>query len=459
MSRIPKIIHQTWKSHDLPEKYIKLVNSWKNKHPDWEYKLYDDHDCIEFIQKYYNELFDTYQSLEEPVMKADMFRYLIVYHFGGLYADLDTEALKSFDELLNGNSKMIIGVELEFDNTILLKMAPVYNNFYKKNNLNKQYIQYCFLSEAKNPLLLEIAKEIARDKHKVFDSIKHANTIIKTGPGIFSKIVQKYINNGYPIKVLDTKYFSGIRSAIKHYLFGINNPAKESYIKHYEMSSWRGQNDLVYTLASCLILGLLINCKIGNYRKIQLTLEEEDADNDRFSLENLEITVSDEYMYYIIQLHNYTINAWEYLKEKGDITGDFSLSNKDAIKQIRTLIVLGLKSDYPFSFNYRGRPYAYSNTKFFKKVDLDDANNTTMLMEYLKEQVALITLRYTQKIIRIKRPPKIKAKPTAQLKSKPKAKVKSKLKSKPNKEQQIANIPRPSKSDRRRGGRRRRGND
>ena len=135
-------------------------------------------------EQYYHELFDTYQSLEEPVMKADMFRYLIVYHFGGLYADLDTEALKSFDGLLKGNSKMIIGVELEFDNTMLLKMAPVYNNFYKKNNLNKQYIQYCFLSEAKNPLLLEIAKEIARDKHKVFDSIKHANTIIKTGPGI-----------------------------------------------------------------------------------------------------------------------------------------------------------------------------------------------------------------------------------------------------------------------------------
>ena len=258
MSRIPKLIHQTWKSYDLPEKYITLVDSWKKMHPDWKYKLYDDQDCIEFIQKYYPELFDAYQSLEEPVMKADMFRYLIIYHFGGLYADLDTEALKSFDELLKDNSKMIIGVELEFDNTMLLKMAPVYNNFYKKNNLNKQYIQYCFLSEAKNPLLLEIAKEIARDKHKVFDSIKHANTIIKTGPGIFSKIVQKYINNGYPIKVLDIKYFSGVQSAIKHYLFGINNPSKESYIKHYEMSSWRGQNDLVYTLTSCLILGLLI---------------------------------------------------------------------------------------------------------------------------------------------------------------------------------------------------------
>ena len=50
MSRIPKLIHQTWKSYDLPEKYITLVDSWKKMHPDWKYKLYDDQDCIEFIQ-------------------------------------------------------------------------------------------------------------------------------------------------------------------------------------------------------------------------------------------------------------------------------------------------------------------------------------------------------------------------------------------------------------------------
>ena len=258
MYNIPKKIHQTWKSKNIPENYKNLVDSWKNKHPSWEYNLYDDQDCINFIKNYHPNLLHGYLILKEPVMKADMFRYLILYQFGGLYTDLDTEALKPFDSLLDGDYKMVIGIELDFDKTSFSKMAPVYNDFYKKNNLNRQYIQYCFLSAPQNPILLEIAIEIARNADKQLHPIKQVNTIIKTGPGIYSKIIQKYIDKGYPVKVLDTKYLSGIESTIQHYLLGINNPSKDSYVKHHEMASWRDKNDIIYTLMACVVLCLFI---------------------------------------------------------------------------------------------------------------------------------------------------------------------------------------------------------
>ncbi len=81
MYNIPKKIHQTWKSKNIPEKYKKLVDSWKNKHPSWDYNLYDDQDCINFIKNYHPNLLHGFLTLKEPVMKADMFRYLILYQF------------------------------------------------------------------------------------------------------------------------------------------------------------------------------------------------------------------------------------------------------------------------------------------------------------------------------------------------------------------------------------------
>ena len=255
MSRIPKIIHQTWKSRDLPENYKKYSNSWKNKHPEWEYKFYDDDDCIQFMSFYYPQFLNCYNSLEIPVMKADMFRYLVLYQFGGIYADIDAECLKSVDELLD-DSLMIVGIDLDFSN-FWMKFSPMYS-FYKKHNINKQYVQYVFISQPKNHILLEIVDAICNYPTAKLDKNYFKNTFLKTGPGIFTKIVDKYVKKGDSIKVLNIKDFNGADNTILRYIMG-QNSAKESYVKHHEAGSWKGSDDLIYILSSCLIIALLIS--------------------------------------------------------------------------------------------------------------------------------------------------------------------------------------------------------
>ena len=256
MSKIPKIIHQTWKSKDIPDKYKDFVNSWKNLHPDWEYRLYDDDDCIHFVQAHYPQFLNAYLKLPTPVMKADMFRYLAVHQFGGVYADLDVKAFKSFNSLLTGNYDMIIGLEIDFNYTKSAKFAPVYKNFYSKWGIDKQYAQYCFMATPKNPILLKIVNSIVKDIDKIFHSNTQVNTIVKTGPGIFTKIIEK--NKNSRLKILDLKLFGGIRNIILHYFFGVNKPHKESYVQHYELASWKNKDDIIYTLLSCVVLALLI---------------------------------------------------------------------------------------------------------------------------------------------------------------------------------------------------------
>jgi hypothetical protein len=47
---VPKILHQTWKSREIPEKWKAAQQSCLSLHPDWEYKLWTDADGLEFIE-------------------------------------------------------------------------------------------------------------------------------------------------------------------------------------------------------------------------------------------------------------------------------------------------------------------------------------------------------------------------------------------------------------------------
>lgn len=40
--RVPKIIHQTWKSKDVPEQWRAAQASCRDLHPDYEYRLWTD---------------------------------------------------------------------------------------------------------------------------------------------------------------------------------------------------------------------------------------------------------------------------------------------------------------------------------------------------------------------------------------------------------------------------------
>lgn len=108
--KIPKIIHQTWKTNDIPyDVYPKeWVDSWKHFHPDWEYRLWTDEDNRRLISEHYPDFLPVYDNYPADINRADAARYFILYHYGGLYVDLDFECLKSFDVLID-NQEMVLG--------------------------------------------------------------------------------------------------------------------------------------------------------------------------------------------------------------------------------------------------------------------------------------------------------------------------------------------------------------
>lgn len=92
---IPKIIHFIWLGSPLPEKAKALIATWRDHHPTWEIRIWDDAALALFPLQ--NQVaFETAQNFGE---KSDILRYEILYQFGGVYADTDVECLQPLDFL------------------------------------------------------------------------------------------------------------------------------------------------------------------------------------------------------------------------------------------------------------------------------------------------------------------------------------------------------------------------
>ena len=106
---IPRIIHQMYKSKELPDQWKEVPATWASFHPAGEYRymLWTDEDLRALIEKEYPWLLSTYDSYPFPTQRWDASRYAVLHRYGGLYADLDLHPVASIDSLLHGQTLLL----------------------------------------------------------------------------------------------------------------------------------------------------------------------------------------------------------------------------------------------------------------------------------------------------------------------------------------------------------------
>ncbi|CAG8977411.1 hypothetical protein HYALB_00007041 [Hymenoscyphus albidus] len=97
---IPKIIHQTYINSSIPAKWQEGQQACVNLHSDYEYILWTDEKSRDFIKKEYNWFLKTFDAYSYPIQRADTIRYFVLYHYGGIYIDLDDGCNRRLDPLL-----------------------------------------------------------------------------------------------------------------------------------------------------------------------------------------------------------------------------------------------------------------------------------------------------------------------------------------------------------------------
>ena len=89
-----------YKDENLPENMKECQQSFKTNHSDWEYIYWTDDEIEKFIKKEYNWFYPIYISYQYNIQRIDSSRYFILYHYGGVYADLDFLFIKNIDRFL-----------------------------------------------------------------------------------------------------------------------------------------------------------------------------------------------------------------------------------------------------------------------------------------------------------------------------------------------------------------------
>ena len=170
---IPKIIWQTYKdSFDQLQPYmVDAVNTWKNLNPDFEYRYMDDTQAAEFIlNEYGQEWHNIFVNLPVGVMRGDLWRYMIIYKYGGVYADLDTECLNPINTWLNEDYDMIVCPETDI-----------------------HYCQWTFAASAGHPVLKSVLDTI---KEKLLNPEYGSPHFVHThtGPSILTEGINKALD-------------------------------------------------------------------------------------------------------------------------------------------------------------------------------------------------------------------------------------------------------------------------
>ena len=212
---IPKIIWQTYKDPiEILPKYIKNVSeTWKNKNPEYKYMYMNDEEARNFVKlEYGNNWVKIWDSCPLGVMKGDIWRYLIINSYGGIYADLDTVCKDPISSWIKDEYDAVLCID--------------------DDNVN--YAQLAFASTPQNPILLKVIELI----EKAFEKPNYLNKNFvhdMTGVHIWTKAIKYVLNNGYDNVYIYKDENSNLfhNGAIEH-LVASKNWNTEGYVQWQE---------------------------------------------------------------------------------------------------------------------------------------------------------------------------------------------------------------------------------
>lgn len=189
---ISKLIHQTWKNGNIAnydeEVALNSHNSWILNYRNFDYKLWTDEDIINLITSKYPFALNAYENLDQNIKKVDLARYIILYEYGGIYADLDFISNKQIPETFFKNYKFLgykasrghLPLELQIPETI-------------DRNSKKAWVlgQAFFACEKNFKPLLSLIEDIVSNYELTISPLNH------TGPEKIHKIMQDFYKIQY----------------------------------------------------------------------------------------------------------------------------------------------------------------------------------------------------------------------------------------------------------------------
>jgi|TARA_Y100000389_G_scaffold76904_1_gene73686 hypothetical protein len=240
---IPKIIHQTWKTKDLPSVFDFIYKHNIQSNTNFIFNLWTDNNTgnniDDFIKNNYPRIYNVYSNIKLGVQKSDIARLTILHYYGGIYIDLDILLLKSLDNLFDYNKDLLY-----------ISYEPTEQTTYLWNKDN--YICNAFFAcSPKNIIIEDILNNIVMIYENFGNQIYNKFNVF--GSNIFSITINlpKFKNNFeiidthkiYPINDIKLDSLSCSYDDFQKLKFGTYD---NSYMVHYWIHSNFESKKLLY---------------------------------------------------------------------------------------------------------------------------------------------------------------------------------------------------------------------
>jgi hypothetical protein len=227
-SIIPLNLFQTWHTLDLPPKMKENVELLKEQNPEFTYYLYDDAMCRDFIEKNFDvDVLYTFDKLKPGAFKSDLWRYCVLYKYGGIYLDIKFKCVNNF-KLINLTEK-----EYYVKDRLCAGEIGIY-----------QALLCCFKN---NSIVYKLIKHVVEN---VKNNVYGFNPLYPSGPHLMNKYFTIHEINNLEL------HFTGDS-------INTNNESILQYYKEYRDEQSKYQNNKYY--------GVLFNEKdIYNYTTLKM---------------------------------------------------------------------------------------------------------------------------------------------------------------------------------------------
>jgi hypothetical protein len=140
---IPKYIWRTSKYplHSAPQQIHDVLRHTAELNPDYVQIYMDDDEVKAFIEKEFPQFVRQFKSIRPGAYKADLFRLLILYKYGGVYNDIGHQYLVPLSDILDPDVELLGGTE---DNKMGSFKHAIHNSMmasYPGNPLLKSMIR------------------------------------------------------------------------------------------------------------------------------------------------------------------------------------------------------------------------------------------------------------------------------------------------------------------------------
>jgi mannosyltransferase OCH1-like enzyme len=168
----PQKIWQSWKVDPtrFETRDVERARTWTVKNPGHRYEVLTDDNADHYVEHHYGpfglnrpDIISVYMSLNAKIIKQDLLRYLIMFVEGGVYADIDVEAIRPVKRFIpkiydEAEVDMVIGIETD---------EPSFASHPVLGSKAQSFCQWTFMCKPRLPVMMRLIENIMKWLHEL----------------------------------------------------------------------------------------------------------------------------------------------------------------------------------------------------------------------------------------------------------------------------------------------------